>query len=192
MIRLSSFLLLMALAIHAGAQGLTTPNGTPKNYRFGYSLGYYGDQISNVGAQIGLERYLSTTKNYQVIGTVLLNGFAVKDAYTAVAITPRVGMRATANFGLTAEMHLGLGYRHTFFQYDDYAINESGQLVSRGKAAQASVMPNLAIGVGYDFRRTTNWPIQYFARMSVNYVYPNRHFLFEARYALETGIIWVP
>ena len=170
----------------------TTKNGTPNNQRFGFSMGYYGDKIANSGYQLGLERYLATTNNYNVIGSVLVSNYFVKNINTAVSLTPRIGLRYTANSGITLESHLGLGYLQRFYKYNDYKIDTQGQVVSDRKASQASVMPNFAFGLGYDFRKKTNLPIIYFLRTSINYNYPNKHLLFEASYALESGIVFVP
>jgi hypothetical protein len=175
--------------IHAQA---TTNNGTPNENRFGFSVGYFGDKFSNRGYQIGVENYLSTTRNFNVVGSILLSNYFVTTTFTALSLNPRIGLRHTANIGVTMESHLGLGYLLRSYKYNEYDVNEQGQVVSKGKASQSSIMPNLAFGIGYDFRRKTKMPILYFARGSVNYNYPNKHALFEASYALETGFIYFP
>ncbi|MFN4000399.1 hypothetical protein [Algoriphagus sp.] len=185
------FIIATAFYTNAIAQEATT-NGTPPDERFGFSVGYFGDMIRNPGYFIGLENYLATTKNYQVIGSVIFTNYFLKQNFTALSLNPRIGLRYTSNFGITLESHLGLGYLHRFYRFDDYDVNEQGEIVSKGKASQISAMPNLAVGLGYDFRRKTNLPLLYFLRGSINYNYPNRHFLFEASIAIETGITYVP
>lgn len=174
------------------AQTSATQNGTPIENRYGFVFNYFGHKISSPGYQLGVESYLATTKNYNVIGSVFFTNYFVEKNYTAIAINPRIGLRYTTNFGLTLESHLGMGYLQRFFQFNEYDVNANGQLISKGKASEASVMPNLAVGIGYDFRKNLNLPIIYVVRASINYNYPNRHLLFEAFQALETGIIYVP
>jgi hypothetical protein len=171
------------------AAPLCAQTTTPQSPRFGFSIAYYGHRLTDPGMQFGVERYLATTPNYTVIGSALASAYLVKDVLTAVSLNPRIGLRYTANFGLALESHLGLGYLHRFYQYDEYSVNASGQIVSAGKGSQASVMPNLAVGLGYDFRKTTKLPLLFFTRTGIYYNYPNRHFLFEASYALEVGVV---
>lgn len=169
-----------------------TKNNTPKNQRLGFSVGYYGHKITNTGVQIGLERYLSTTQNFNVLASFMFTGFSVKDVYKAVSFTPRIGFRYTANWGLTAETAIGLGYLQRFYQYEQYDLNDNGQLVKTGKAKLASAMPNFTVGVGYDFRKKTGLNALYFIRFGMNYNYPNKHYFYDQSTALETGIVWVP
>jgi hypothetical protein len=183
---------LLSLQYLSFAQTSTTQNGTPIENRYGFSFNYFGHKITSPGFQMGVESYLATTKNYNVIGSVFFTNYFVDKNYTAIALNPRIGLRYTANFGLTLESHLGMGYLHRFFQFNEYDVNTNGQLISKGKASQASVMPNLAVGIGYDLRKKLNLQIIYVIRASINYNYPNRHLLFEAFQALETGIVYVP
>ncbi|MDX1907316.1 MAG: hypothetical protein SF053_09805 [Bacteroidia bacterium] len=183
----------LAISIHIVSLAQTTTKiGTPIENRLGFSVGYYGDNFSNFGYQLGIERYLATTANFQVIGSLSITNYFVKQNFTAYSFNPRIGIRYTTDFGLTLESHLGLGYLYRSYKFDEYDVNSQGQVVSKGKASQSSVMPNLAIGIGYDLRKKFNFPLVYIVRGSINYNYPNKHFLFEASYALETGIVFIP
>lgn len=188
-IKLIALFALTAATVHS--QELTK-NNTPINQRFGFSLAYFGDKVVNKGLQIGVEKYLSTTANYNVVGSFILGTFGIKDVYNTLSLTPRIGLRYTSKFGLTAETHFGLGYLQRFYKYDQYNVNANGQLVSEGKTTLISAMPNFALGLGYDFRRKTKLSIVYFARLAINYNYPNKHYFVEASPALETGIVWIP
>lgn len=188
-LKLFALLTFMSTAIYS--QELTK-NNTPKNQRFGFSLAYNGDKLVNKGLQLGVEKYLSTTTNFNVIGSLFLSSFNVKSIYNAISLTPRIGLRYTSNFGITAETHFGLGYLQRFYKYNQYNVNANGQLVSEGKATLISAMPNFTFGLGYDFRRKTELPLLYFARLAINYNYPNKHYFVEASPALEMGFVWIP
>jgi hypothetical protein len=162
------------------------------NSRRGFSIGYFGDKISNYGYQVGIENYLAATRNYNVIGALFLANYFVPQNFTGLSLNPRIGLRYTTNFGATLESHLGFGYLHRFYRYDVYEVDAQGQVVALKKTSQAAAMPNIAFGLGYDFRRTTKLPVIYYLRTGINYNFPNRHFLFEVSYAIETGIIYVP
>lgn len=180
--------ILLGIVSSATAQN-TNSNGTPKGKKYGLVIGYFGNKLTEVGAQAGLEHYWATTANFQVIGSLHANVFRKKDVHTGVSLNPRIGLRHTANWGLTTEGHLGMGYLHRFYAYDQYALDESGAIVKQGKAGQSSAMPNIAIGLGYDFSRTTRLPVAFYLRPSVNWAYPSKHFGFDASYAAEAGII---
>lgn len=181
-------LILLGIVSFANAQN-STSNGTHKGKKYGLVIGYFGNKLTEEGAQVGLENYLATTASFQVIGSLHINVFRKKDIYTGVSLNPRIGVRHTANWGLTTEGHLGLGYLHRFFDYDQYKLDESGAIVKQGKAGQSSAMPNIAIGLGYDFSNASRLPVALYFRPSVNWAYPSKHFGFEASYAAEAGIV---
>jgi len=184
----------IALLISTGkttAQELTN-NGTNKERRFGYSASYYSLKNNSFGWQIGIENYLATTKNFQVIGSLNLSNYFVKDIYTGASINPRIGFRYISNFGFVLENFIGFGYLHRFYKFNDYSVNANGDVVSKGKASQASAMPNIMLGIGYDLENKLKIPLLAIIRGSVNYNYPNRHFIFETYLALEAGIVYRP
>jgi hypothetical protein len=191
---MKKYIYILAFAIfscNAYAQDITK-NGTPANPRFGLYAGYFGDKIANHGYLVGFENYLATTKNFNVIGAVQISNFFASQNFTAVSVLPRVGLRYTANIGLLLESYLGFGYLHRFYSYDEYDVNAQGQVISKGKASQGSATPSICLGLGYDFQKKSSLPMLFFLRGSVNYYYPNKHFLFEASYALETGVTYIP
>jgi hypothetical protein len=181
--------LLLGAALTLSAQQ-TSSNGNVSSQKFGLSVAYFGNKFTEAGAQIGLERYWATTPNFRVIGSLQASAFGKKDLYKAVSINPRVGVRYTSNWGLTAEWHLGLGYQHRFFDYDQFLIDDEGNIVQKGKAGQSSAMPNIAFGLGYDFSRISNLPANLYLRPGFYWTYPNQHFGFEASYALEAGLVF--
>jgi len=167
-------------------------NGTNKSRKFGYSASYYSVKNSSFGWQIGVENYLATTKNYQVIGSLNLSNYFVKDIYTAAALNPRIGFRYINNFGLVLENFIGFGYLHRFYKYNDYGVNANGDVVSKRKASQGSAMPNFMLGAGYNLENKLKIPIMAVVRGSLNYNYPNRHYIFETYFSLEAGIVYRP
>jgi hypothetical protein len=181
-------LIFLGIASFANAQNFTS-NGTPKGKKYGLVIGYFGNKLTEAGTQVGLENYLATTTNFQVISSLHVNVFHKTNLHTGISLNPRIGVRHTANWGLTTEGHLGLGYLHRFFAYDQYKLDESGAIVKQGKAGQSSAMPNIALGLGYDFSRVSRLPVALYLRPSVNWTYPSKHFGFEASYAAEAGII---
>jgi hypothetical protein len=151
-----------------------------------------GNKISEPGVQTGVEEYLATTPNYQVIGSLFTTFFGAEKQYYAFAISPRIGLRYTASWGLTLESHFGFGYIYRHFDYHQYELDSEGNIVDKGNAGISSMLPNFAFGLGYDFSRKANLPIKLYIRPSCNLSYPEGHILFQASYALEAGIIFIP
>lgn len=186
-----TILIVILTFYQVNAQDLTK-NLTPKNERFGFMIGYYGDKLSNAGIQLGAETYLATTNNYQVIASMQYNLYGQKETYIAHYINPRFGFRYTANFGLIAESYFGIGYIFRKYQYDQYVLNNDGNIVNKGRAGVSSAVPNIALGLGYDFSKKLKLPISTYIRPSVHFFYPNGYVVFEATYSIEAGIIYVP
>ncbi len=189
--RTFTILIVILTFYQVNAQELTK-NLTPKNQRFGFMIGYYGDKFSNAGIQIGAETYLATTRNYHIIVSLQYNLYGQKETYIAHYINPRIGFRYTANFGLIAESYFGIGYIFRKYKYDQFWLNSNGNIVNRGRAGISSAVPNVALGLGYDFMRKAKLPVTLYIRPSINFFYPNGYVVFEATYAIEAGLIYVP
>jgi hypothetical protein len=191
MIKLTTITITLFFTITVQAQELTK-NLTPRNQRYGFFVGYYGNKINEPGGQFGVENYLATTPNYQVIGSLFSVLFGKEKQYYAFAISPRIGLRYTSTWGLSLESHFGIGYIYRHFNYDQYELNDNGEILDKGNASISSMMPNFAFGLGYDFSRKTNLPVKLYLRPSCSLNYPAGHILFQASYSIEAGIIYVP
>jgi hypothetical protein len=176
--------------LHIQAQNKeTTTNFLQTSPQWGITAGYYTNRFSNPGFMIGGEIYLSSTKNYKVLASLQYNFFTASGFYTAHHIAPRIGFRATADFGLLAESYFGIGYIYRQYQYDQYILDGNGTIVNQGRAGISSAVPNVVLGIGYDFSKNSNLPLTFFTRPSVSFFYPNGQVTFEATFALEAGII---
>jgi hypothetical protein len=181
----------LLIATAGFAQDMTR-NLTPRDQQYGFFLGYYGNKINEPGIEFGVEKYLATTPNYQVTGSLFSAFFGKKEMYYSFVISPRIGLRYTTMWGLTLESHMGIGYAYRHFNYDQYELNKNGEIVDKGKAGISSAMPNFALGLGYDFSRKADLPVRIFIRPSCSLNYPEGHILFQASYAIEAGITYVP
>jgi hypothetical protein len=183
---------IMLFFVITGEAQEVTKNLTPRNQRCGFFMGYYGNKINEPGGQFGVENYLATTPNYQVIASLYSAMYGKEKQYYAFTVSPRIGLRYTASWGLTLESHLGFGYIYRHFNYNQYELNDNGEIVDKGNAGISSMMPNFAFGIGYDFMRKSNIPIKFYIRPSASLNYPVGHILFQASYAIEAGITYVP
>jgi len=184
--------LLLALLIVSGystlsAQVNTEPNGTPSNQRFALSIGFYGFSGKNPGIQIGLENYLATTQNFQIIGGLFLQLYSQKEKQSGIAINARIGQRYTSNAGLMFESYLGIGPEWTTYKsrVSDYALSKT----SIEKKSKWGIIPNIAIGAGFDSNRISDSPLLYYLRSSASWLIPDRNLLFQSKLNLEAGVV---
>ena len=169
-----------------------TKNGTPKNSQYGFSLGYFGYKLYAKGVQLGVERYLATTNNFNVIGSLNMIYYNETGIQSAISLNARIGQRFTTNFGLFMETSLGLGVQQTYFTTQIFDYNNGVATVTTSKSSKLGVLPNIAIGIGYDFTKKFDSPVKLYLRPAFYWLYPDRNLLFQSAYALEAGIIYMP
>ncbi len=186
-----SILLLITLMVSSINAQKLTKNGTPVNKRYGLSVGYFGYKIDNPGFQVGVEKYIATTKNYHVISAVNLAYYYQKDVQSAIAVSARIGQRYTTNFGLFFETYLGLGVQQTSYVSKTLEYNAGLSKISETKKSKTGVAPNIALGLGYDFTKKTNVPTKFYLRPAFYWLAPDRNFIFQSSYTIETGAIFV-
>ncbi len=170
----------------------TTENGTPLNQKFGFVAGYYGFQFKNPGFQIGLENYMATTSHFQVVGGLYAQFHHQKDRQTSIALNARIGQRYTTKFGLMLESHLGIGVQQTFYTSKVYDLTANPIAESTLKTNKTGAMPNIALGVGYDFSKKTKLPVTLYVRPNVSWLYPDKNLVFKTTGNIETGVIYKP
>jgi hypothetical protein len=179
------------LAFNAKAQDVSK-NGTPSNQRFSFSAGYLGYKLANSGLQLGVEKYLATTNNFNVIGSLQLNYYNESKVQSAIGVHARIGQRYTTGFGLFLETYLGMGVQQTFFTDKTYEYNAGASSIKETQTSKSSISPSITLGLGYDFNKQMNLPIKWYLRPSFYWVYPERNLLLQTSYALETGIVYTP
>ena len=185
-------LLLFCTCQFTFAQVETNANGTPKNEKLGFFLGYYGYQFGNLGLQLGIENYLATTRNFKIIWSSYLQFHHRDERQTAVALITRIGQRYTMNFGLTLETHLGIGFQYTNYIQPVYHLGTATPNRTTTNTGKVAAAPNLALGIGYDFSKTTKLPITYYLRAGLAWTFPDLNLVFNTAGFFETGIIYRP
>jgi hypothetical protein len=188
--KIVTIILFLASTFQVFAQSETTQNGTPCQQKRAISLAYYGYQITNPGVLLGMENYLATTKNFQIVAGLDLKFQQKQEQFGAIGINARIGQRYTANFGLMLETHLGFGIQQTFYNSKVYDLTTKPITESSVKSSQLGFNPNINFGIGYDFSKKTNLPIVYYIRPSINWLLPDKNLVFQINPSLETGIIY--
>ena len=182
---------LLASIFTSNAQDITK-NGTPIEKKYGFSIGYFGYKFNNTGFQIGVEKYLASTKNFNVLGGINILYYNQKDIQSAVAINARIGQRYTAGFGLFLESYLGIGLQQTFYVNKTFDYNSGQASITETKMSKTGITPNISLGLGYDFSKKTKILLKFYLRPSFYWLYPDRNLVFQSSSAIETGLIFVP
>lgn len=192
MINRGFFLILLITIVSISNAQDITKNGTPKNNKFGFSAGYFGYKYTNPGVQLGFEKYIATTNNFNVIGGVNALYYYQKDIQSAVSINARIGQRYTTEFGLFFETYVGIGVQQTFYVNKTYEYNSGQSIITETKLSKTGMNANIVLGLGYDFSKKTKYPVKFYLRPSFYWLYPDRNLVFQSSYAIETGLIYVP
>ncbi len=169
-----------------------TENNVEKGKRYAFFVGYSAYKLSNPGFHIGVEKYLSNTQNYEVIGALKLNFFTQKDVQTGLSFHANFGQRYKTNFGLFLESFIGIGVQQSFFTSQSFEFTQNTANVVETKASKTGLSPSLILGIGYDFEKVTKHPLKLYVRPSFYWLYPDRNVLISTNYSIETGFIFRP
>lgn len=184
-------IVLLANVFFLNAQNITK-NGTPNEKKYGFSVGYFGYRLNNFGFQIGVEKYLASTNNFNVLGGINILYYHQRDIQSAIAMNARIGQRYTTGFGLFLESYLGIGVQQTFYVNKTFDYNSGQSTITETKMSKTGITPNISLGLGYDFSNKTKIPLKFYLRPSFYWLYPDRNLVFQSSSAIETGLIFVP
>ncbi|WP_373492952.1 hypothetical protein [Aquiflexum sp.] len=138
---------------------------------YGLSIGYWG--LNDLGFQVGLEiNHLQTEKhrNYSYL-SMLANRKA--DVYSSLGL--RVGNSFIRMFksGFYLEYGLFMGYLGSIYDFEQYGLNDNGEIVNIGRPWFHSALAGFVIGGGYDFSIHTNLNARVFIKPNIFYRLPN-------------------
>jgi hypothetical protein len=63
---------------------------------------------------------------------------------------------------------------------------------SKIKTAKTGAIPNIALGIGYDFSKKTKLPVIFYVRPNITWLYPDKNLVFNTTANIESGIIYKP
>ncbi len=148
------------------------------------SLSYRGDTLIHPGGAAGIELPLAGKGGHQLMGAARLGGYYHRRSLTALSLETEGAWRITAPVGLTAEIGAGVGYQHTWL--DGEVETEDG---SKKSAGRPHLMPQIALGTGWDFATRDLAPLRLFARVDLSGTYPVSRRLIP-HLAFELGAAW--
>lgn len=188
---ISSFLLFVLLFvscfIFSSNFSYAQENNLPKTK---FMVGYFGETITHIGLNLGIEYYPFQTEKYQIILTSSIGGYTHIRNNTSLFIRQQWGQRITFSSGIFIDQFIGLGYLHNFTHGgQNYEVLPNGAVVETPNSGRSMIMPSVSLGTGYDFSKKTNKNIVYFLRPELFWKAPfNGYYL--THFALNTGIIF--
>lgn len=116
------------------------------------------------GASVETAYYYRNKEKLDLLQTAQIGGFYNSSSGSALYFNSDLQIKYTANFGLTADLGLGLGYLHSFYPSTTHVQTESGTYETANKAGVGALSANLSLGLGYDLSKKTDLNISPFIR----------------------------
>lgn len=161
--------------------------------KLGISIGYWGTPTKTTGIQLGLQKYNLQTEKYKILTSVDLIIEKRPDSYTSFGLLLSSGVRRTLKFGLYFEYDIKAGYIGSYYPFDLYKVNSTGDVVNIGKKVFNTFVVGNSFGLGYDFSYKTKLNLQLFIKPIIYYRYPNNdNPFFLNNIGLEAGITFHP
>jgi hypothetical protein len=145
--------------------------------------------VTNIGFQLGIEKYHFQNSKYKVIGIATLLFERKPNVYNSAGFIFGNAIRRTYKYGIYLEHALNVGYLGSYYNFDVYKTDSKGNIVNIGREWTNSFVFGYSIGLGYDFLMLTKTNIQLFLKPNYFIKYPNNdNFFLLNNYYLEAGI----
>ena len=116
------------------------------------------------GLSVGTEYYYLKRDKSKLFQNAEIGGFLNSSQGSAIYFNSNFGYRYTANFGLMAEVGLGLGYFHGFHRSHIYEQTPNGDYKKVVDSGVGSLSANVFTGIGYDLSKVSNRKVMPFIR----------------------------
>lgn len=116
----------------------------------------------NPGASVGIEWHWMDWANFAIFQTGYGMAFSHGYVEQGALLGTELGFRATASYGLAAELGLGIAYLHAFSGSPVYEKDKTGSYAQVRDWGRPRFSPTFHLGLGYDFSRLCNLPLAVF------------------------------
>ncbi len=166
-------------------------NGTPRDQRVGFFGGYHAHTFKNPGLQLGAEGYLATTRNFEALAAGSFQLYREAGVENGYSLHARIGQRLTGRFGLSFETQVGVGVQLTDYLVTAFVYPDNELVVENDHALRTAFTPHVMIGMGVDLRRTLRWPVRFYARPGISWLYPDLNLAFQTNAVVEVGLVFI-
>jgi len=153
------------------------------------NLGYYGETVTHAGMNVGVEYYPHQSDRHKMILAGNVGGYTHKRNNTSLFIRGQWGQRVEFKSGLFLDQFIGLGYLHQFVHGGGlYEVLPNGSVVEKSNTGEPKIMPSVALGLGYKFKKDSFNRFEYYFRPELFWKAPfNGYYL--THLAINTGVI---
>lgn len=157
--------------------------------RLPVSLSYFGEALAHPGLRVASELTLARSGGHQLLLEPALGGSFHRGHSLGLFAEGLLGYRYTFDVGLRAEAVVGLGYLHTLADGTVYAPSSAGGFDAVTNLGRPAALASAALGLGWEFARTSGAPVSAFLRPRLTYQTPYHH-SGRLGLAVELGLSW--
>jgi hypothetical protein len=159
-----------ALGQDTVSSGSETPN------KYAVTLSYFGEMITRPGAIIGLEWYLLKGGGHSLSLELDAGTRIYPRNNNAFFVLPELSYRFTFSPGFFLSAAIGAGCMLSYLAGDVYEYQD-GQAVLIANKSSLYFMPDLNLGIGWDFSRNNLAPITFALKFHAFGEYPYNTFI---------------
>ena len=155
-----------------------------------FTAGYFGETVTHPGIVLGIEYYPYANDKYQMVLATNAGGYMHVRNNTSLFLRIQWGQRTTFKSGVFIDQFIGLGYLHHFVSGGKvFEVLPNGAVVSIPNNGRPMVMPSVAVGTGYNLKRSTGINLTIYLRPELFWKAPfNGYYL--THFALNGGFIF--
>ncbi len=130
------------------------------------------DAPMHPGARAGLEWRWFGSARHQLLQNVTLGFSSAPPVQQLVTLLTCAAYRFTLEPGVQFEAGIGLGHGHEFLGSTVYRAAVGSSFAASANVGRPQALFGLAVGAGFDFRRTLRWPVDVFVRYEPMFQWP--------------------
>ncbi|MBL7692461.1 MAG: hypothetical protein JNM41_12775 [Flavipsychrobacter sp.] len=168
----------------------TKKESTRRETRLKITAGYFGETMAHPGVVLGIEHCPYGNGRYQFLWGTNIGGYVHARNNTTIFIREQWGQRITYKSGLFVDHFIGLGYLHHFASGGEiFDVLPNGAVVNIPNSGRSMIMPSVAVGTGYNIKRSTGIDLQVYIRPELFWKAPfNGYYL--THFALNAGFLF--
>ncbi len=167
----------------------TDSSGNEKLGKYSLIAAYFGETITHPGLNFGIQYSFFEKGKTKLISNLNLGGYTHPRHHRALFLDAEAGIRRTTQFGLFSEFLLGVGYNHSWVNGNLYVRRGPDEVKKIRDKGRSHLMTSTSFGLGWDFSKKKDLPMNVFLRLKPLFVYPvNQNLLIQS--SIMTGIIW--
>jgi hypothetical protein len=154
---------------------------------------FYLSDFNKHGGGVGINHNLLQTSKYKIIAFISIGTLTERKFNTSVMQLFSQSVRRTFRWGLFIEQTIFTGYCGTRYEFDQFQVDNNGEIVNIGKQWTHSIMAGSATELGYDFSKHTRFNFQPYVKFNSAFKFPNydQCFLYKNIW-FQTGVTFHP